>query len=88
MSGVGSRTISGVPSRFFSLPSAATFGRKSATAALITMTSWSAAATCIASSISAAVSTATTSTPLGTGNDTVDTSVTLAPRDAASAATA
>jgi hypothetical protein len=33
---VGSSTISGAPSRFLSLPAAATFGRKSATAALIT----------------------------------------------------
>src|SRR5581483_4369223 len=42
MSGVGSRTTSGRPSRFFSFSAATAFGRKSATAAAITTTSTSA----------------------------------------------
>ena len=65
MSGVGSSTICGAPSRFFSLPSATTTGRKSATAAAITTTSWSRAARSIASCISAAVSTRITVAPCG-----------------------
>ena len=42
MSGVGSSTISGTPSPFFSFSDAVAFGRKSATAAAITTTSQSA----------------------------------------------
>ena len=55
MSGVGSSTMSGTPSRFLILPSAATLGRKSATAAAITITSALARAStsrCICSAVS------------------------------------
>ena len=87
MSGVGSSTISGTPSCFLSLPGAACFGRKSATAAAITTTSASARAV-TASSICSAVSTGSTSTPGGAGSSTVLTSTTRAPRAAASDAIA
>jgi hypothetical protein len=89
MSGVGSSTISGGPSVFLSLLAAGALGRKSATAAAITTTSPpSRTAACTADSSWAAVSTGTTCTPTGTGRSTVDTSVTRAPRAAASAAMA
>ena len=88
MSGVGSSVISGVPRSFLSLPAAAVAGRKSATAAAMITTSAPADSAPIAACICAAVSTGTTRTPGGTASSTVDTRVTSAPRDTASAATA
>ena len=88
MSGVGSRTISGTPSSFLSLPSAAALGRKSATAAAMTTTSAAAARASTAASISAAVSTWTTSSPAGTGGRGGRDQRDAAPRAAASSAMA
>ena len=77
------------PSSLPSLRSAATLGRKSATAAAITTTSAEAARAITSASISAAVSTRTTSTPGGSGRSAAAvTSTTDAPRPAASTATA
>ena len=88
MSAVGSSTTWGTPSAFLSLRSAAAAGRKSATAAAMTTMSQSSARASTACSISAAVSTRTTSTPAADGRGVVVTSVTFAPRAAASSASA
>ena len=85
---MGSSTISGMPSCFLSLRSGGSFGRKSATAAAMTMTSWVVARPMTASCISAAVCTGTISTPGGAGRPMVVTSVTSAPRRAATSAMA
>ena len=88
MSGVGSSSICGTPSCFLILPGAAVRGRKSATAADITTTSQAGAMRSMAACICAAVSTGTISTPADAGRSTVETSVTAAPRRAASSAIA
>ncbi len=88
MSGVGSSTRSGGPSAFFSLRSPAALGRKSATAAAMTMTSAPAARASTAASMSAAVSSRITSAPGGPGPSAEVTRVTWAPRAAAASAMA
>ena len=85
---VGSSTISGMPSCFLSLRLGGSLGRKSATAAAITITSVAGARPSTASCISAAVCTDTISTPDGAGRPMVVTSVTSAPRRAATSAMA
>ena len=86
---MGSSVTSGVPSSFFSLPVAASFGRKSATAAAITIASASSAYRITASRICSAVVMRTTWAPAG-GATVPGPRIrcTVAPRRAASAATA
>ncbi len=88
MSGVGSRVSDGGPSARFSLRCRAPAGRKSATAAAMTATSTPAARSQTASAISWAVSTVISAARGGAGRLEVETSVTSAPRAAASAAIA
>jgi hypothetical protein len=89
MSGFGTSDTSGGPSAFFSFDSTETSGRKSATAAALTMTSALAARSDTAALMSMAVLTGITSAPGGHGSSVGPaTRVTFAPRRVAAAAIA